>query len=62
MRTRRLHNAREVFHASCGCGSNGPSLNDCFYSGPNMLSKKFDVLMRYRFNEVVVLADISKLI
>ena len=49
---------RAVFDASCG--NNGPSLNDCLHSGPNMLSKIFDVLMRFRFNKVAILADIKQ--
>jgi len=50
---------RAVFDASCE-SEDGPSLNNCLYSGPNMLSKIFDVLMRFRFNRVAVLADIKK--
>ena len=49
---------RAVFDASCG--NNGPSLNDCLYSGPNMLSTIFDVLVRIRFNKVVILADVNQ--
>ena len=49
---------RAVFDASCGV--NGPSLNDCLYSGPNLLSKVFDVLLRFRLNKVAILADIKK--
>ena len=49
---------RAVFDASCA--SDGPSLNNCLYSGPNLLSKIFDILLRFRFNFVVVLADIKQ--
>ena len=35
-------------------------MNNCLYSGPNLLSKIFDILLRFRFNLVVVLADIKQ--
>ena len=49
---------RAVFDASCA--SDGPSLNDCLYSGPNLLSKIFDILLRFRFNFIAILADIKQ--
>ena len=49
---------RSVFDASCKV--NGPSLNDCLYSGPNLLLKIFDVLLRFRFNRIGILADIKQ--
>ena len=49
---------RAVFDASCSI--NGPSLNECQYSGPNLLSKVFDMLVRFRLNKVAILADIKK--
>ncbi|XP_065678999.1 uncharacterized protein LOC100199492 [Hydra vulgaris] len=42
---------RAVFDASCS--TTGPSLNDCLYSGPNLLSKIFDILLKFRFLRVV---------
>ena len=39
------------------CASDRPSLNDCVYSGPNLLSKIFDMLIRFRFNFILTLAD-----
>ena len=47
-----------MFDASCA--SDGPSFNDCLYSGPNLLSKIFDILLRFRFNFIAVLADIKQ--
>ena len=44
-----------MFDASCA--SDGPSLNDSVYSGPNLLSKIFDMLIRFRFNFILILAD-----
>ena len=44
-----------MFDASCA--SDRPSLNDSVYSGPNLLSKIFDMLLRFRFNFILILAD-----
>ena len=49
---------RAVFDASCA--NNGPSLNECLYSGPNLLSKVFDVLLRFRLHKIGILADIKQ--
>ena len=49
---------RVVFDASCGI--NGPSLNECLYSGPNMLGKIFDILLRFRLNRIAFTADIKQ--
>lgn len=49
---------RAVFDASCGI--NGPSLNECLYSGPNLLGKIFDILIRFRLNKVAITADIKQ--
>ena len=49
---------RAVFDASCKV--NGPSLNECLYPGPNLLLKIFDVLLRFRFNRIVMIADIKQ--
>ena len=49
---------RAVFDASCA--SNGPSLNDCLYAGPNLLAKIFDILLRFRLNYIGILADIKQ--
>ena len=44
-----------MFDASCA--PDAPSLNDCVYSGPNLLSKIFNILLRFRFNFIAILAD-----
>ena len=49
---------RAVFDASCL--SDKPSLNECLCAGPNLLSKVFDILQRFRFNFIVILADIKQ--
>ena len=37
-----------------------PPLNDCLYSGPSLLPSFADVLMRFRFHKVALVADIEK--
>ena len=49
---------RTVFDASCKV--NGPSLDECLYSGPNLITKIFDILIRFRFNIIAVMADIKQ--
>ena len=50
---------RAVFDASSK--SEGlPSLNDCLYTGPNLLARIFDVLLRFRLNEIGITSDIKQ--
>ena len=49
---------RAVFDASYS--SNGPSVNDCLDSGPNLLTKIFDISTTFRFSSIVILADIKQ--
>ena len=49
---------RAVFDASCNV--NGVSLNECLYSGPNLLTKIFDILLRFRLNKIAILAEIKQ--
>ena len=49
---------RVVFDVSCA--TNGPSLNECLYSGPNLIGKIFDILLRFRLNKIAILADIKQ--
>ena len=41
------------------CASDGSSSNDCLYSGPDLLSKIFETLLRFRFNFIGILANIK---
>ena len=50
---------RIVFDASAKTKDN-ISLNDCLYSGPCLLPLIFDILLRFRTGEVVLVADIKK--
>ena len=38
----------------------GPSLNDALYKGPCLTPLLFDVLLRFRFNPIGIIADIEK--
>ena len=38
----------------------GVSLNDCLYSGPNLLSMIFDILLRFRTNKIALISDIRQ--
>lgn len=49
---------RAVFDASCS--RNGVSLNQCLYAGPNLLANIFEILIRFRINEIAILADIKQ--
>ena len=52
-------NLRVVYDASAKMNGN-PPLNDCLYSGPSLLPSFADVLMRFRFHRVALVADIEK--
>ena len=49
---------RPVFNASARHG--GPSLNDCLYAGPNLLSRIYDILLRFRCYLIPILSDIKQ--
>jgi len=49
---------RIVYDASAN--STGPSLNDCQQAGPSLTSEIPDVLMRFRYHQVALVADIKK--
>jgi len=36
------------------------SINDCLQVGPNLIPKLFDVMIRFRFHQIVLVADIEK--
>ena len=38
----------------------GPSLNDCLHTGPSLISDIPDVLMRFRYHQIALAADIEK--
>lgn len=49
---------RVVYDASAK--EDGPSLNECLYTGPKFKQKILDILVRFRLHAVVVTADIEK--
>ena len=58
-RDKEITKLRVVYDASAKMNGN-PSLNDCLYSGPSLLPSIADVLMRFRFHKVALVADIEK--
>ena len=51
---------RIVYDASARAGPHLPSLNDCLETGPNLLPKIFEILLRNRFRRYVIVGDIQK--
>ena len=49
---------RVVFDASAK--KSGPSLNDCMYKGPCLIPLLYDMLVRFRINNVAIVADIEQ--
>lgn len=49
---------RIVYDASAR--TNGPSLNDCLYTGPSFSQSIFDILLRFRLHRVALAGDIEK--
>ena len=49
---------RIVFDASSS--AEGPSLNECLYAGPSLTTSLYGVLLRFRAQRVVCIADIEK--
>ncbi|XP_033643441.1 uncharacterized protein LOC117303376 [Asterias rubens] len=50
---RIVFNSSATYHGQC--------LNDYWYKGPDLLNNLFGVIMKFRENEVAVIADISKM-
>ena len=38
----------------------GPSLNDCLYSGPSLSPLLFDIMLRFRMKKVALIVDLEK--
>ena len=51
---------RMVFDASSKEGKSGTSLNDCLHVGPNLTPLLFDILVRFRENNIALVGDIEK--
>ena len=50
---------RVVFDASAKL-SKSPSLNECIYAAPCLLSLVFDILLRFRLQKIVLISDIKQ--
>jgi len=49
---------RIVYDASVK--TNGPSLNDCLYTGPKFGQKIMDIIIRFRTHKIALTADIER--
>ena len=50
---------RVVYDASCKDRKTGVSLNSCLHVGPSLTPMIFDVLLRFRANQVTLVGDIA---
>ena len=57
-RDKETTKVRIVYDASAR--SNGPSLNDCLYTGPKFNQKILDILLRFRSHRIAITVDIEK--
>lgn len=51
---------RIVYDGSAKTTRDAVSLNDCLKTGPNLIPKLFDILIRFHWHPVVIKADIEK--
>ena len=51
---------RIVFDASSRATNEGPSLNDCLYSGPSLTPIIFKIRLRFRERKIALVGDIEK--
>ena len=49
-----------VYDGSARSVENPLSINDCLLTGPNLIPKLFDTLIRFRWNTIAITADIEK--
>lgn len=59
-RDAKTTNLRVVYDASSRANGKGPSLNDCLHVGPSLTQLLFDILVRFKCNRIVLIADIEK--
>ena len=51
---------RIVYHGSAKCKKTDKSINECLHRGPVMIEDLVGLLLRFRCNEIAILADIEK--
>ena len=49
-----------MYDGSAKTAKSEPSINECLQTGPNLIPKLFDVLVRFRSHRIAVTADIEK--
>lgn len=51
---------RIVYDASTKQSRDSPCLNDCLYTGPNLLQELSEILIKFRVHKIALIADIEK--
>ena len=59
-RLRPPSRVKVVYDASSKEGKYGTSLNDCLHVGPSLTPLLFEILLRFRENNIAIIADIEK--
>ncbi|XP_028403419.1 uncharacterized protein LOC114526117 [Dendronephthya gigantea] len=57
---RETTKVRIVYNGSAKQEDSALSLNDCLHKGPNLIPKLLDILVRFRWHQVALTADIEK--
>ena len=55
-----INRLRVVYDGSARSVENPFSINDRFLTGPNLVPKLFDILIRFRWNAIAITTDIEK--
>ena len=51
---------RIVYDCSAKASKHSPSLNDCLYTGPNLINNLVGFLLRFRLGKVACISDVEK--
>ena len=57
---RQVYNKDEDRIYDASAKNDGPSLNDCLYTGPALVRKMLDMPIRFRCHRVALIRDIEK--